>query len=494
MRAYILTEGQARRVPRTLLLSLCLLYLVPGFTTRGPWGSVDAGGFGIALTFAQSGLDQWLSPSAFGLRVADEAPLSYWLIASVIRLTEPWLSAHAAARLTTGLLITLGLLALWRALLLFARRPEILPSDPFGASATPGLIARSMADTGVLIVLACCGLIIRLHETTADAIQFTWTALLLLGFAETLGRPWRGGLIAGAALATTALGTGPMLALLFALAWLAAHALSAPLRALARQSLPASLAVVAIALLTWLALVISAGDAGRTAMAQWWAATWFPSGTFITPWSDRLRTLAWFVWPAWPLAGWTLWKWRALWREPALVVPILCTLAVIVYLALQARVNEQALIPLALPLALLATWGLPTMARGLTSLLDWLAVALFSLFLIFIWGYWLALQTGFPPRMAASAARVAPGFQQEYAVAAGLLGGLATFAWLGLIRWRIGRGPSALWRPVILSAGGLTITWLLLITLWLPFFDARTSLRAPALAVSALIRAAAPHP
>jgi len=492
MRAYILTEDQARRVPFTLLIGLCLAYLIPGYGPRDPWGSMDTTGFGIALTFAQSGWSSWLAPSAFGVGLPDEAPLSYWLIAAGIRLTDPWLSAHTAARLTTGLLVAFGLLAMWRAALLFARRPEIQPSDPFGASAAPEVIARSMADAGVLITLACCGLIIRLHETTSEAIQFTWTALLLLGFALTLERPKRGGLIVGLALVATALGSSPLLALLFGLAWLVAHGISAPLRVLARDSIPASLAPVAATLALWLWVVALSDEAGRAAVLQWWRTAWPPFESVVTPWADQLRTLAWFVWPAWPLALWTLWKWRTSWREPALIGPALFCFAMLIYLSMLTRVNEQAMIPLALPLALLAIWALPRIARGFAGLFDWLAVALFSLFIVFIWAYWIALQTGFPPRMAASAARVAPGNEHEPVALTGLLAALATLAWLALIRWRLSDGPRVLWRPVVLSAAGLTITWLLLITLWLPVYDNRISLRAPVTAASEWIRDSAP--
>jgi len=492
MRAYILTEDQARRVPIALLIGLCLAYLVPGYGPRDPWGSIDSTGFGIALTFAQSGSASWLAPSVFGVSVPSEAPLSYWLIAVGIRLTDPWLSAHAAARLTTGLLVALGLLGMWRAAFLFARRPEIQPSDPFGASAAPLVIARSMADASILIALACCGLIIRLHETTSEALQFTWTALLLLGFAQTLERPKRGGLIVGLALVATGLGSSPLLALLFGLAWLAAHAISAPLRVLARDSIPASIGPVAAAFILWLAILAVSDEAGRATVLQWWRAAWPPFESVVTPWTDRLRTLAWFVWPAWPLALWTLWKWRASWREPALIGPALLCVAVLIYLSMPSRMNEQAIIPLALPLALLAIWALPRIGRGFAGLFDWLAVALFSLFIVFIWAYWIALQTGFPPRMAAGAARVAPGFEHEPIALTGLLAALATLAWLALIRWRLSDGPRVLWRPVVLSAAGLTITWLLLITLWLPIYDNRISLRGPVTAASDRIRASAP--
>ncbi len=44
-------------------------------------------------------------------------------------------------------------------------------------------------------------------------------------------------------------------------------------------------------------------------------------------------------------------------------------------------------------------------------------------------------------------------------------------AWLSLVIWRIGRGEARLWRPVVLSAGGLALSWVLLMNLLLPAIE-----------------------
>jgi len=488
MRPYILTEPQAGRVPRVLLVFLCLAFLIPGLTGRSPWGNADATGFGIALTMARGSLEQWMQPSVFGLSLPEEGPLAYWLMAGAIHLGSPWLSEHASARLVIGLLIVPGLLAIWQAARLFARRPEIQPSDPFGASASPALITRSMADAALLVTLACCGLMTRLHETTAEALQFTWMGLLLWGAALSLERPRAGGTMVGLALAATALGASLPLAALLASAWLLAYLLSPPVRALARRAIAGSIlwplgvtGLWALSLWIW-------GGGTPAALGAWWTATWSIAPSGSGPLGALLGTLSWFAWPAWPLAAWTLWRWRKLAGEPALLIPTLFAAAILIHLSLIPRASEQAMIPLIMPLALLAVWGLPTMMRGMVALLDWMAVSLFSLIGIFIWGYWLALQTGYPPRMAASALRVAPGYEPEFITLSGAIGLAASIGWLVLIRWRTRNGPPRLWRPMVLSAGGLVFIWILLVSLWLPVFDQRKSLRGPALEVAEVLR------
>jgi hypothetical protein len=494
MRPYILTEPQAGRVPRVLLVFLCIAFLIPGFTGRDPWGSADATGFGIALTMARGSIEQWLQPSVFGLGLPEEAPLAHWLMAGAMRLGSPWLSEHASARLAVGLLVAPGLWAIWQAARLFARRPEIQPSDPFGASASPALIARSMADATLLVTLACWGLVTRLHETTAEALQFTWMGILLWGAALSLVRPRTGGSLVGLALAATVLGGSVLLAVLLASAWFLAYLLSRPIRALARNAIAGSvLWPVGITGLWALSLWVWDGRT-LTALGAWWTAAWAIAPVGGGSLSGLLGTLSWFAWPAWPLAVWTLWRWRKLAGEPALLIPTLFAAAILIHLSLIQRASEQAMIPLIMPLALLAVWGLPTMMRGMVALLDWMAVSLFSLIGIFIWGYWLALQTGYPPRMAASALRVAPGYEPEFVTLSGAVGLAASIGWLVLIRWRTRNGPPRLWRPMVLSAGGLVFVWILLVSLWLPVFDQRKSLRGPALEAAEVIRGVSEGP
>lgn len=487
MRPYILPDPEAARVPGVLLFIFCFLYLIPGLTPRSPWGTADATGFGIALTMAQGGLEQWLMPSVFGLAQAQESPLAYWLLAGAIRIGEPWLGAHPSALLATGLLVAPGLYLVWKCALLLAARPEVQPSDPFGASAARPTIARSMADAALLVTLACCGLIVRLHETTAEALQFTWMALLLHGGAIAIERPRRGGLVAGFALGASALSSGPLLAAPLAGGWVLAQYLGARQRLVARDSTPIALITASLVFACWPATLLLTQPDGLAWLSAWWRANGLMFGTTQATLTDLARTLPWFAWPAWPLALWTLIRWRALWREPALALPLCCAAAVLASLLLQVRVPEQAMIPLSIPLALLAVWGLPTIARGLAGLLDWMAVALFSALGIFIWGYWIALQTGYPPRMALSANRLAPGYAHDDALWTGLIGLAVTLSWLWLIRWRTARGPRLLWRPMVLSASGLVLTWVLLVSLWLPVFDERKSLRGPAREAATMI-------
>jgi len=79
--------------------------------------------------------------------------------------------------------------------------------------------------------------------------------------------------------------------------------------------------------------------------------------------------------------------------------------------------------------------------------------------------------TGTPASTAANVVKLAPGFAMRFALLPCVLAGAGTLAWLALVRWRTGRHQHALWKSLVLPAGGVALAWLLLMTLWLPLLD-----------------------
>jgi 4-amino-4-deoxy-L-arabinose transferase-like glycosyltransferase len=126
---------------------------------------------------------------------------------------------------------------------------------------------------------------------------------------------------------------------------------------------------------------------------------------------------------------------------------------------------------------MLGALALPTIRRTLISVIDWFAVMTFSLIGAALWLYWIAFQTGWPPRMAFRAQQSVLGFAPEVDLFEVLAGAVVTLAWLGLVAWRVSRQPRAMWRSVILSGGGMVLAWCLLMTLWLPAGNHRKTYR-----------------
>jgi hypothetical protein len=129
------------------------------------------------------------------------------------------------------------------------------------------------------------------------------------------------------------------------------------------------------------------------------------------------------------------------------------------------------------PLAVLASFALPTLQRSTAAAIDWFSVFFFSICALIIWVIYAAIQTGVPPRPAANVARLVPGFESRFSLVALLFAVAGTLAWLWLVRWRTGRHRHALWKSLILPASGVALCWLLLMTLWLPLLDYARSYR-----------------
>jgi hypothetical protein len=95
-----------------------------------------------------------------------------------------------------------------------------------------------------------------------------------------------------------------------------------------------------------------------------------------------------------------------------------------------------------------------------------------------IWVIYAAMQTGVPAKPAANVAKLAPGFVATFQPMELVFAVAGTVAWLWLVRWRSGRHREAVWKSLVLPAGGVALCWLLLMTLWLPLLDYARSPRA----------------
>ncbi len=483
MRSFLITSTQAGKLPRWALSLLVALYVLPGLFGRDPWATQDAAGFGVANTMASGSFSDWLMPNIAGTPVTEEGPLPFAISAVAIRIANILVPGpQPVAHIATGMVGALGLILLlslfWYATYQLAWRPGFQPHDPLGAAATRTDFARAISDSALLVLIATIGMVARAHETTAEAAQLVWTCAFLFGAAHSLERPRRGALCAAVAIAATATTSGLVPAALLMLAWLALPLLSQPFRLVARPLLTIGLPVALAGSLVWPALLWFGDEQSRAFLHAWLA--WNAHG-YGWPKAQALnyvlRTSPWFFWPAWPLAAWAGWRWRGRLGEPALALPLMVAVVFLLAAPLLQAPSETGLLPAIPAIAMLASAGLPTLRRSLVNLIDWFAVSAYTVFGFAVWAYWLAYLTGFPPRMAFRASQIVPGYTLEVSWPELALAGAASIAWLALVRWRISRRPPMIWRAVVLSAGGLVMTWFLAMTLWLPVFNERNTYR-----------------
>ena len=188
---------------------------------------------------------------------------------------------------------------------------------------------------------------------------------------------------------------------------------------------------------------------------------------------------------------WTLWRWR---RQLAsrqlsrhLALPLWFA-AVSLGATLLTQPADRALLVGLPALATLAAFALPTLSRSVAALIDWFTLLFFTGTAIIIWVVWIAMQTGIPKQPAANVARLAPGFEPSFSAAAFIVALAATGVWAWLVTWRVGRHRAAIWKSLVLPAGGATLSWLLLMTLWLPLLDFARSYAPLARQVASLVR------
>jgi hypothetical protein len=459
----LVTQRGARRLPRVALLLLCAAYLLPGLLGRDAWRNADVTAFGQMLAIAE-GRTSWWAPMLGGVP-ADTALLPHWLGAVFIKLSPSFLDPAFAARIPFALLLAMTLAMVWYTTFHLARTDSAQPVPfAFGGEAEPVDYARAIADGAVLAIIATLGLLVLGHETTPELAQLFAMALYAYALAAAPYRDVRSRLAVLLALPLLAGSGAPSVAMAAGLGGLVVCALSryAQVRAM----------------VLWLALAMA-----LAAMLAGWLGAWRWRTLAMTAAdaSGLARQWLWFLWPAWPLALLTLWRWRRQLAHRHLSVPLLTSLVPMGASLLMAG-SDRALM-LALPgMAVLAAFALPTLKRSASAAMDWFSMFFFTLFAVWIWFIYIAIQTGWPAWQSSLIFRIwVPGYEPRFSLfslMALVMAALSTVAWVWLVRWRTGRHREALWKSLVLPAGGVALCWMLAMTLWLQPLDYARSPRA----------------
>ncbi len=484
----IIAQSAVRRLPRLALLLFCLAYILPGFIGRGPWKNEDIAAFGVMRELATS-MANWLQPQLLGQATGFDALAPYWLGALAIQLF-PFLDPAFAVRLPFIGLLILTLLASWYAIYYLARSPQAQPvAFAFGGEAGPIDYARAMADAGLLALIASLGLAQFSHETTPALAQLGFSALTFYAMAAS---PYRQatkvigpalGLVIG--LLGLTLSGAPTLAMLLGAGGAAVEWIHM------RWGSDAADPVNQQRSRQWVFLI--AGTTLVLGLLAWALDLWrwriqLPGedGLFWRDLQSLGRLLLWFTWPTWPLALWTLWRWRRQLASRHVALPLWFA-GMAATAALTTTASDRSLLLSLPPMAALAAFALPTLQRSVASLIDWFTLVFFTSCSVAIWVVWIAMETGIPQQPAANVAKLAPGFEPSFSWFAFLPAVAATLAWAWLVKWRTGAHRTAIWKSLVLPAGGATLCWLLLMTLWMPLLDYARSLGPLSRQVASLV-------
>jgi hypothetical protein len=459
----IVPQSAVRRLPRAALWLFCAAYVLPGLFGREPWKGNEFTAFGHMLALAE-GASDWFNPNVWGQAPELDALLPYWLGAWAIQIAPEWMSAGLASRIPFAILLGVTLTTTWHGVYYLALSPQAQPVPfAFGGEAKPKDYARTIADGAVLALIACLGLTLLSHEASPILTQLGFVSCAFYGLAALPYHPRYSLSALFIGLIGLSLSGAPSFAVLMALG-------SGLLCLLDKRSTTLETARQHALLL----LAISAVVAMIATLTGVWHWRLLPQHNNLQEWRSLFRLMSWFTWPAWPLAAWTIWRWRHQWTSVHwsrhLVLPM-WFIGLIVATALLTRSSDQTLL-LSLPaFASLAAFALPTLRRSVAALIDWFTLLFFSGCSIVIWVIWIAMQTGWPTQPAANVARLFPGFQPSFGWLAFLVAITATTAWIWLVKWRTSKHRHALWKSLVLPAGGTALCWLLLLTLWLPLVN-----------------------
>jgi 4-amino-4-deoxy-L-arabinose transferase-like glycosyltransferase len=456
------------------LVALCTLYLLAGLTGHDPWKNDDAVHFGVVYGFIDGG--NWLVPRLVGIPILDTPPLYYWIAALCVKLLGWLLPLHDAARLASGLFgaLFLGLLAYAGKLMQQLEYADRKQDKPAG-----GETGRA----AILIAIGCLGLLVPIHDTQPLVALLAASAAVYAGLLLLPQRALPGGMLAGLGIGLGFLASG-LLALITLLPVLLILPLNRHWRS--ASSLRGFVVTFAVALPLCLAWPLLLAWQAPDMLDLWWA-TALAGVHYQSHWPGALANfaelLAWFTWPALPLAVWALWRNRHRLSQPGILLPLTGTLTALLLLVLFSEPRPLQALPLLVPLILLAANSAGLLQRGAANAFDWFGMMTFSIVAGLIWLGGIAMTSGIPAQIARNFAKLEPGFVAHFSVPAYVCAALLTLAWCGLII----AGPRSPWRSATNWAAGMTLSWALLIALWLPWIDYGKSYRAVAVSLKQAI-------
>ncbi len=445
-----------------LLGLLYLIWLGTGLVGHDPWKSDDAVSFGLIYSMLQNG--DWLVPTLAGEPFMGKPPLFYWTAALFAKLFSPWLPLHDGARLASGFYSALTLL--------------------FIGLAGRKLYGENRGWAAAIILIGCLGILVRAHEMIADLALLTGCAMMLYGFSLSQERFLRAGIWIGTGMGIGFMSKGFISPILFVLI-----AASLPLlfQDWRKRYYYLSIATAVLFALPWLTVwPLLLYQHSPQLFADWaWTRNigYWISYVKTVPGKNLfyyLENLPWLAWPALPLAAWVVWKTRKrLSQRDDLQLPLVSFTVMLVTLSLAINTEEVFALPMLLPITLLATASLSMLKRGAANALDWFGIMTFALLAILMWWGWGGLLLDNQAKITHWLKDFQPGFEPELHTAPFVIAIIATVMWVVVV-WRVGRSMR---RATLNWASGVTLIWILAMTLWLPWLDSGKSYRSMVVAL-----------
>jgi 4-amino-4-deoxy-L-arabinose transferase-like glycosyltransferase len=437
-------------------VAICAAWLLPGLIGHDPWKPDEAYTFGLVYEVLHG--SSWVVPMLAGEPFLEKPPLFTLVAALFAKLFSFALSPHDGARLAAGFFVGLAFL--------------------FTAATGRELHGSGRGWISTLILLGSLGLLVRAHQMINDTAMFAGFAIATYGFARCLRAPTVGGIWLGTGAGLGFMAKGLLAPVAIAITGGVLIAVSKGWRS---RSCVYAYAIATAAGLPWLVVWPALLYGESPAMFSEWIWTnhltriFSPDILLRVQELHYLSILAWYAWPALPLALWVLWGARISgFRKPAIELPCILFAVCLIVLSIATEPRELHAMPLLIPLALLATPAVYSLRRGASNSLYWFSVMGFSFFAVVFWIYWVALDLGIPERLSRHLHELQPGYDPHVRWPALLVALAFTAAWPTVLA-RLKRRPE---RPIVVWAAGITMLWGLATSLFVSYIDTGKSYRS----------------
>lgn len=435
-----------------VLLLLVFAWLWPGVFSHGLWNPNEPMVAQAVREWSEGGL-VWL-PTVFG-RPYWDLPLPYTALAAGLRrLFSPEITdAYSAMRMASVVFSAIGLAAC--------------------GVAGFRLLGRHQGRSVVLMLIGSAGLITAAHFLGGMSVQLAGVGLCLYGLslirtrvimaAVWLALGWMllslsaGYLITAAMMIITAL-------LVFSQPWHSKRTLIALVCAL----------LIAAPLISYypLALYKSMPPLFDEWLKYHIFGNFGGAETFALDFNlwYYLKNAVWFAFPSWPLAVWSTTRCRLKDTDWGVLSLIWLGVFAVVFALIPERFQDN-LIWILPPMALLGAAKLDSLRRGAAAFLNWFGIATFGLLAMFLWLGFFAMNYGWPAKLAERSAYFSPYYIPDIDIMPMIVALSFTPLWLFAITRKHIKGRQA----VTNWAAGITLTWALMMTLFLQWLDAAKS-------------------
>ena len=435
-------DTSSREYPWALLL-LVFIWLWPGVFSHDLWKPGEPELYAVIEETTKG--STWF-PTLYGGAYFDVSPLYIQATLIFQHLLHPWAAdTYSSARFASVLFTALGLLG--------------------SGMAGYRFLGRHHGRSVVLILIGSAGLLPIGHFLNVQSVTFAGVGFAMWGYSIAKKQVVFSALLVALGIVLLAQSTGFLIAFaaLFSGCLMYWHPLWHNNRVLISLICTTTIAIPLCALHP-LALFIT----NPNTFELYWQHHIFGSfgGTqafqaaFQLPY--YVKHMMWFAFPALPLSLWSISRGK-LWQH-AYGIFVSVWLAVFGgLLAINPYSNQDFLVLLLPPLALLGAAQLESLRRGAAAFLNWFGIMTFGFAALFLWIGFVAMNYGFPAKLAERAAYFSPYYTRDIDIMPMIVAIMFT-----PIR---GRQAVSNW------AAGMTLVWALLMTLFLPWIDAAKSYR-----------------